>query len=350
MVAIVNVVFPSKLPRSKFRFQFNQKISILVPARNEEQNLPRLLDSILSQDYENFEVLIYDDQSTDKTPEIVQEYSQNDGRIKLIHGIPLPEGWMGKNHACHRLGQEANGDFFFFMDADVHVGNGIFQQVADYMAVHKIQLLSIFPKQEIESPGEWMTVPLMNWILLSLLPIPLSNITKRPSLSAANGQFMVFNKENYMKYKWHEKHKKEWVEDITIMRSVRTESYKTALFLGRENLSCRMYKGYREAVAGFTRNLAHFYVNNYLLLLLSNFLIVTGVFFVWSSLPFFATIIYIAGLILLKIMTSIAASQSILKNLLFQPLQILSLLQISIQSYLRSRKKQLSWKGRQLFS
>ncbi|MCF8372810.1 MAG: glycosyltransferase family 2 protein [Bacteroidales bacterium] len=347
-VSFINLFANSRNFNAKPHSDFKKKISILVPARNEEKNLPRLLDSILAQDYQDFELLVYDDLSTDNTAEIVEEYAKKDARIKLIKGEKLPDGWLGKNHACHNLALHATGNFLFFMDADVKIGDGLFHRVVQHMHVFDVKLLSIFPKQEIVSPGEWMTVPLMNWILLSLLPIPFANLTKIPSLSAANGQFMVFNTLNYQQNMWHEQHKLEWVEDIAIMRSARKAGFRTALFPGDDNLQCRMYHGYKEAIEGFSKNINHFYGNSFVILFLSNIFVLAGSIFVWKTFGMAWFFGYIIGILAIRVFTSVASRQSLLKNLIYHPFQIISLIIISIHSFRKQKTKQLTWKDRKV--
>ena len=133
LVALTNVLGSSKLPRLKEALQDEPKISILVPARNEEKNIPRLIEGIRAQNYKKIELLIYDDLSTDNTAKHIQDFEKKDHRIQLLKGQQLPEGWTGKNHACYQLGNSATGEIFVFLDADVKVGNNLFSQVVSYM-------------------------------------------------------------------------------------------------------------------------------------------------------------------------------------------------------------------------
>jgi cellulose synthase/poly-beta-1,6-N-acetylglucosamine synthase-like glycosyltransferase len=145
---------------------FNHLVSVLIPARNEEKNIAKLLNDLLDHDYKNIEILVFNDQSTDKTAEIVTGFSQKDSRVKLINSDGLPEGWLGKNHACHSLSKLAKGKYLLFLDSDVRIGNGIIRQTCTFSDKHKLGLLSIFPRQIMVSAGEKAAVPLMHFILL----------------------------------------------------------------------------------------------------------------------------------------------------------------------------------------
>ncbi|MBN2570753.1 MAG: glycosyltransferase family 2 protein, partial [Ignavibacteriales bacterium] len=202
-VALSNIIFSLVL---KKRITLEKPfISVLIPARNEEENITDLLNDLLEQDYENIEIIIFNDESTDNTERIVKDYMKKDTRIKLINSDGLPGGWVGKNYACNSLAKNANGGYFLFLDADVRVGKNLIDSVLSHIQKYKLSLLSIFPKQIMLTRAEKIVVPLMNFILLSLLPLRLVRKSKFSSLAAANGQFMFFDSECYRKLEPHKK-------------------------------------------------------------------------------------------------------------------------------------------------
>ena len=103
---------------------FNDSVSVLVPARNEEDGISDCLRALSIQTYDPIEILILDDRSTDRTAEIIKSFADSDPRIKMISGSEPPEGWLGKHWACDQLFQEANGDLLLFMDADTILSEG----------------------------------------------------------------------------------------------------------------------------------------------------------------------------------------------------------------------------------
>ena len=263
-VAVVNLIFQQRFPLSGSGF--NNLVSVLIPARNEEKNIAHILTDLISNEYQNIEILVFNDQSTDKTAEIVTDFKQKDARIKLINSAGLPEGWLGKNHACHSLAMIAEGKYLLFLDSDVRIGNGIIRQSCSFSDKHKLGLLSIFPRQIMVSAGEKATVPLMHFILLTLLPLIIVRKTGFSSLAAANGQFMLFSSEIYRKTLPHEKMKIDKVEDIKIARYFKNEGIKIACITGKESVSCRMYNGFSEAVHGFSKNVTQFFGNSFALI------------------------------------------------------------------------------------
>jgi glycosyltransferase involved in cell wall biosynthesis len=294
------------------------------------------------------EVLVYDDLSDDKTASIVKAKSALDSRIRYLPGKPLPEGWNGKNHACHRLSSEAQGDYLLFVDADVRTGNGLFKNTLSMAEKHKLQLLSIFPKQDMITFGEKITVPVMNWILTSLLPLPLVLRSKKSSLAAANGQFMLFEKEHYKQYQWHQTFRKEKVEDIAIMKAIKSKGFRGLTLLGDESVRCRMYSGYSEAISGFSKNVNAYFGNNYLLTTVFLFITTLGFLPFLIAAEYKLLSIYLVIVILIRAFTSLASRQNMVMNVLLAPLQQISFSGMVISSVTKTLKRTHTWKGRKV--
>lgn len=121
------------------------KISILVPARNEEKNIGRCLDSLLKLNYKNFEIIVLDDNSEDNTTAIASAYMQRDRRVRVIKGASLPEGWLGKNFACSQLYMAAKYNHLLFIDADVFLSEDALSAAVSLYISKKADMLSIFP-------------------------------------------------------------------------------------------------------------------------------------------------------------------------------------------------------------
>ncbi|RKY97237.1 MAG: hypothetical protein DRQ03_05700, partial [Candidatus Hydrothermota bacterium] len=124
-VFVVNLIYLRK-KKLKFKGKF-EKISVLVPVRNEERDLKLCLESLVKQNYPLYEIILLDDNSRDRSPEIMREFQRRfPEKIKIITSKPLPPGWTGKNWACHQLAKKANGDWLLFTDADtVHAAGCI---------------------------------------------------------------------------------------------------------------------------------------------------------------------------------------------------------------------------------
>jgi len=343
-VALVNLVFSQPFPKDEKTDL--PLVSVLVPARNEEKNIATLLEDILNQAYKNIEIIVLNDQSTDKTREIVEQFVAKEKRLKLINATHLPKGWKGKNHACYTLAKSARGKYFLFLDADVRISGNIIGDTLQQMEKYKLGLLSIFPTQIMKTWGEYITVPNMNFILLSLLPLILVKKSSFPSLSAANGQYMLFNADIYKKTTPHEKMKMENVEDIAISRYFKKNKIKIACLYGNNSIRCRMYKNVREAIQGFARNVLMFFGNNPVFAISYLLFTTAGFFVVFVFLPFNIFLIALGIAILTRAFISISSKQNVLKNFLLAIPQKLILGVFIYYSLLHKTKKSMIWKGR----
>ncbi|MFO7613030.1 MAG: glycosyltransferase family 2 protein [Bacteroidales bacterium] len=323
-------------------------VSVLIPARNEEANIGPLLDDLLDLDYPKMEILVYDDDSSDGTAGIVRARVLADSRVKYLKGEgPLP-GWLGKNHACHQLARQAGGEYLLFLDADVRVRRGIIAHTLAYLQKYNLALLSLFPVQVMKSFGEWLTVPLMNRILLGNLPLIFIRKIQLPDFTAANGQFMLFDATIYKQHWFHKLVNDEKVEDIRIMRMVKKLGYKGQTLLSDGQVSCRMYRSYAEGLSGFARNINAFFGKNWLILLAYLLLTSAGPVAVWLAFPLPVFVAYLAILVLVRIIISIESRQSWWRNTLLMPLQQASLLTIAAIAGYRHLTGQHTWKGRKV--
>ncbi len=346
LVVAANIIFEPKLP--KRRINYENLVSVLIPARNEEKNIVNILNDLLHQDYRNIEVIVFNDQSNDRTAEIVMEYATTDHRIKLINSDSLPNGWLGKNHACYSLAKHANGDYLLFLDADVRISNDIVINAISFAEHYKLGLLSIFPKQIIKTLGEKVTVPMMNYILLSLLPLILVRKSKFPSFAAANGQFMLFNSAIYKSISPHERMKNNKVEDIAIAQFFKKKNIRIACLVGDDTIQCRMYNGFKDAVNGFSKNVTAFFSNSFIVSLLFWLTTTFGFLFVLFALPFMFSVSYVFVYLTTRIFTSMVSKQNIFDNILYLiPLQISCGLFI-YKAFINKFIKGYQWKGRSI--
>jgi glycosyltransferase involved in cell wall biosynthesis len=346
VITLANLFISSKLPEGSIKE--NPLVSILIPARNEENNIGNILNDLLNQNYQEIEVIIFNDLSTDKTAEIIKEFAETDTRIKLINSDHLPDGWLGKNWACHSLSKQARGEYLLFLDADVRLSNGIIIKAISYINRLKAALVSIFPKQIIKTTGEKITVPNMNFILLSLLPLVLVRKSVFSSLAAANGQFMLFNSEIYKSLNPHEKMKNNKVEDIEIARYLKMSKYKIACLVGDKSVQCRMYKGFNEAVNGFSKNVTAFFGNSLILSFIFWLVTTFGFIFILMKLTFPLFITWLIAYILIRIIISAVSEQNAMENLLFLIPQQISLGLFLYHAFINKNIKTYQWKDRNI--
>jgi len=345
-VTLFNYISNPKLTRVSKRF--TDKVSILIPARNEAKNILVLLQSIVKQDYNNYEVIIYDDCSSDATYQLCANYASKHPAFRIIKGDQLPYGWTGKNFACAQLANQATGKYFLFLDADTTIFNGLINSVVQRVQYYKLALLSIFPDQEMESFGEKTTVPLLHFLLLNLLPLRLVYLSKSSLFAIACGQLMLFDAAIYRKKQWHQMVKNKVVEDAEIMKAIKLDGYKGEVLLANNMVKCKMYDGYFNALNGFSKSALALLNYSITTMLVFVTILFSGPLLVITTLNL-SLIFYMLGLIILsRIMVSLQSNQNALQNIVLHPLQIVNFIIIAFLAIQKHLTKTNNWKDRLL--
>lgn len=347
LIAFVNYLSVAYLPKVSSLTSV-PSISILIPARNEEENIGNLLEQLATLEHSNLEIIVYNDHSEDKTESIITHWATLSPAIKIINGQQPPQGWLGKNYACHQLSKAATGSILLFLDADVSVKKDFIKRSISHLQKYELHLLSIFPKQVVSSFGEKISVPLMNWILLSLLPLSLIRKSKNKAFSAANGQFMMFNAATYKALWPHEKCKFSRVEDIAIIRLFKQKGLASDTRLGDNDISCRMYDGLDTAIAGFTKNIFQFFGDSKLVTISFGIITTIAPLILYVNMGLWWFSAYIAGILSIRFFVSLASQQSVIQNVLFALPQHIVFLVIIIKGLITNKQKKLIWKGRNI--
>jgi len=282
---VANLLFSWYSRSSASQAKESPLISIIVPARNEESNLQALLPSILRQSYNNFELLVYDDSSTDQTAAVVQSF-END-QIKLIKGTPLKEGWVGKVHALYMASKEASGSIFLFLDADtVLLKEESLQGLLDRFLGQKApSILSGLPST---GSGGQILVSLLPFVLLAGAPWYLSTHLPFSSMTVLNGQFWMIRRQEYESFEPHKAVKDKILEDVEIGRYMKRNGVATHFGLVTDLIKVNMYENLRSAIHGLSKN-AYLILGGtpipflFLWLLFCVTLILSPLFGVWSD-------------------------------------------------------------------
>ena len=269
----------SSLPISK---DLSSKISVIIPARNEEKNISRCLENLLNQSYSNYEIIVVDDRSSDKTYDEVNRIQKNSNHaIKLVRVEKLPAGWTGKNYAMFTGSKAASGEWLLFTDADTTHRRESLSVSLGHAVEKKIDFLTLTPEVESKSFWEKTVQPLATSSLaLWFDPNKVNDPTSQTAL--ANGQFILIRKEVYEKVGGNESVKNEVVEDVELAKKVRASGYLVQFLNGTSLYSTRMYSSLKEIRTGWTRIFTYLFKKNSVLILHKIFL-----FFFFSCLPFF---------------------------------------------------------------
>jgi chlorobactene glucosyltransferase len=250
-------------------------VSVLIPARNEEKNIGRCLNSLRNQLYKNYEILVLNDNSTDNTGSILERAAAEDPRIKVFNGKPLPDDWYGKPYALHQLSGQAKGDILILTDADTVHGPGSVSWAVTNLQYLKTDMISGYIGQIFLSAGEVLTVPLMYFLTGFVIPLFLNRYSKSTIFTAAIGQFIAVRHDVFKAIGGCESFKKKTSEDVYMSRYVKRMGYDSRFLNITEQVKCRMYSGYHKAVEGIGKNIFDFLGKNTLVL----FLMAVAIFF-----------------------------------------------------------------------
>ncbi len=228
------------------------RVSVILPAKDEEANLEAALATVLAQDYPDLEVIVVDDRSSDATAALADAAAAADERVRAVHVEALPEGWFGKPHAMHVGEAEATGDWLLFVDADcrqaphsVRAGMGLCEAEGGDM-------LSLWPLLELKSFWERAVQPVAGSVLVAWFRPQWVNDPGRRT-AFANGQYILVRRSVYEAVGGHASVANELVEDIALARRVKAAGHRLLNAVGEDLFTTRMYAGLAAMWRGWTR-------------------------------------------------------------------------------------------------
>lgn len=228
-------------------------VSVLIPARNEERSLGAALDRVMAEKCIE-EILVYDDHSTDGTAAVVREAALRDPRVRLVDAEPLPEGWCGKPFACARLAAAARGEWLLFLDADARLQPGAVPRMLYEAQQRGATFVSFWPGLELRSFWEKLFMPLLNFVVFSLFPAPLSLKKVWPSLGLAHGACLLIRRAEYERSGGHALVRGELFEDTALARAWRARGMLSLCLDGQDVVRVRMYDSLEGMWRGFLKN------------------------------------------------------------------------------------------------
>lgn len=230
-------------------------VSIVIPARNEAANIETAVRSILSSAYDPFELIVVDDRSTDGTASIVERLAAGGGRLRLVRGEPLPEGWYGKPWACLQGFRESRGGLVLFTDADTRHEPDLLGRAVGAMRLTGAKLVTVAPHQLCESFWERLVTPQI-WLLLGLRYNPRAvNRARRGRDVIANGQFILTTREAYEAAGTHAAVRHAVAEDLALAQAYLREGQSIHFAFADRLMETRMYRSLGELVEGWSKNI-----------------------------------------------------------------------------------------------
>ena len=336
-----NKKLPSSLP----------KTSIIIPARNEQLNLPSLLGSIKTQTLVPDEVIVVDDSSEDATARIAKEY-----KARVITSSSLPEGWLGKSWSCHQGAQEAQGDVFVFLDADTFLEESGFERIIKTFIAEQ-GAVSVFPYHMPRKFHEHFSA---FFNLMQLIGMNSFSLLKKREAAGMFGPCLVISREDYMSIGGHEIVRGEILEHYVLAGILKKHRIPIRLFSGKGSLNIRMYpEGWKDLIQGWAKSFTSGVTKTPLLIMCLSVMWITGLL-ITAFFPLFSlfslnihqlsfwAIVYFLYVCQLCIQFRRAGHFPLWSAIIYPVNLTFFLVIFSWAGYRTSRKKEISWKGRKI--
>lgn len=236
--------FPAGAPR----------LSVLVAAKDEEQNIEACIETLLDQDYPNYEIIAIDDRSADRTPQLLRDLQQrSQGKLRVVTVTALRDGWFGKNNAMREGAGIATGDWLLFMDADCRQLSPRTLTVAMHDATaHRVGMMTMQPMLDTPTWWEKIIQPVCSLVLMLWFVPQKVNDPKRKA-AYATGMFMLFSRKCYEAVGGHDRVRTHVNEDIHLARHVKRSGHGLRLTDNDGLYRVRMYTAPWEAFRGWAR-------------------------------------------------------------------------------------------------
>jgi len=226
------------------------RVSVVIAARNEEEDLPGTLDALLDQDYPDLEIVVVEDGSTDRTAEVIDARAP---RVRRVDPPALPEGWVGKNWACWTGARATSGEWLLFLDADVRTHPAAVRTTLDWAVREGADLATIGPR--VEMKGFWERVVLPFYVQMVLTYFRAPHVNRPHSRTAmANGQYWLVRRTTYETLGGHAAIAPIMLEDVAIARRFRAAGKRIRVAWAPALAVTRMYRDRHEMFEGLLKN------------------------------------------------------------------------------------------------
>lgn len=253
-------VFIPHLPAASRRGAGGAFVSVIVPARDEERDIGRATESKLSLDDPEFEVVVVDDQSRDRTREILRGLERRfPERLRVVEGVEPPAGWLGKPHALYEGVAAARAtrpdDWLLFSDADIFFEPDLLARALSHAESQGLDFLALMPRMEMRGFWEWLLAPAVANTGFVYGPGWLANVASATLIPLGAGVFNLIRRRAYDALGGHEAQKASVVDDVKLGYRAKRAGFRCGVALALDAVSVRMYHGLLETIHGFTKNL-----------------------------------------------------------------------------------------------
>jgi len=357
---INSIRFTPYLDRFERKEHDNPKVSVILPARNEEEFIEKCLDSLIKQDYTNYEIIVIDDSSDDATGKIISEYAKKNSKIIAVNAQIKPDGWMGKNWACMEGYKKATGELLLFTDADTKHSQNVISLAVSHLLSFNLDALSAIPKMHTLDFWTRITLPMISTFLHTRFSaIRVNDPSKKTAYFF--GSFFIIKQKTYKDVGMHEGVKHEIIEDGALGKKVKESGYKIKMARGDHLIEAVWARDKSTLWNALKRLMIPLYLQNekiaigvffaVLFLLFMPFPILTySVLWVLETTSFFvlfvssliaSIMIYIGAIIEVKKLLQLR-----LRDALFAPIGSLTVVLGFLSGLLQAKNNTVSWRGR----
>ena len=235
---------------------YRPRLSIIVPARNEAGTIEQSLGMLLALDYDNYEVMVVNDRSTDRTGEIIDRIAASPrahSRLTAIHVGELPSGWLGKTHAMWLAGEQATGDWLLFTDADVLFKPDVLRRALAYAAAEKADHVVVFPRMIMERPGERMMIAFFQTLFtFGHRPWRVADPDSNDHMGV--GAFNLVRRAAYQAVGTYRALRMEVLDDMKLGKVIKQARFTQRNVFGEDLISIRWAKGSAGVIDNLTKN------------------------------------------------------------------------------------------------
>ena len=339
-IAAVNCV---QIRSPKRTSELTETIGVLVPMRNEAENVEGLVATLAAQEG-SFHFYLLDDNSEDQTHELLQRFTTADSRFTVIKGVVLNDKWIGKTWALQQLYEVSKEEVLISIDADVRLSNDALNKAVTTLHDSALDFVSPYPRQIALSFAERLIQPLLQWSWLTTVPLRYAESSGQQSMAVANGQFFVVRRTALAAISGYESVKHAVIDDVFLARQLVKNGSSGTVINGSDIAQTRMYASWDEIKAGYGKSLNQAFGSIAGAVFVVVFLIATCV------VPLILGILGnpygwlgFAAIVGTRALSAIKSRGRVLDSVL-HPISVLALVYLIVYSYLR--RGSIQWKGR----
>jgi len=344
IISFINFV---SVRRPLYAVAFEHPVTVIVPMRNEEENVQACLQSLADQiEVQKLKIIVVDDSSTDATRAIAETFARGDSRFSVISAEQKPEGWIGKVNALQSGFLHANGSYIVSIDADVRLKSDALKKSLHTLEALNLDFISVYPRQIAISLTEKLVQPLLRWSWMSSVLLRAAEALQHPSTAVANGQFFIVKSSSLSAIGGYSSVANKVLDDMALARELIRNKYRGTVLEGSDLASTRMYKNFDEIRSGYGKSLWTAFGNTVGAIAVMCVIFISGILplllAVSGSMIGLATLGFIIST---RLMSAYRGGDSLFSAFL-HPLSSAILIYLIIYSLLNH--SEIAWKGRAL--